>query len=880
MRLIKPFFALSSVLVLIFSPISFSNIVTYSQTSEDEEISGYQEWTQDRTVSGNVKINSGATLVVKNGVTITFDRAYVNIEGTMVVSGTVKNPVTLKKADRWNYYMKVGSNGRLIIRNTDISGSGFGPNTVYDNKSIFNKALANPYVLGGINVGNGWLDVESSSFHDNNIAIVVDNTNVERVKVNRSKFFNNKNYDVYYSGLNAAGLDFKYNWWGSPDGPDDYKFEQIINTDNWLDQENFQDPVVIIPGIMGSMDFMGEKKLDPIFRTYAKLENTFEKNGYIKGKSFFIFPYEWRNSNIDNAVLLKQKINEIKQLRNWPKVDIVAHSMGGLLTREYIESGNYQNDIDQLVTLGTPQTGSPEDYLAWEGGKIATSKFNIIDMFVEDIFKAEANEKGFPDIFNYIHNRPINSVEELLPNYSYLFDVEDNNLRIYPQNYPENTFLDNLNSEANLSKLNYVEFDNIIGNLDDPESTISQINVIESSKKPLWNDGYPENFDSLFGDHGLEYGEGDGTVPFESANALKADEKVTLDAQHRELASEGADIAFDLLNNKQPEHQSNLKIIRNILVFFVFSPIDIQVIAPPDENGVRKRVGKDFDHPGKILDEIEGAYYTGYDGIDSEFLTIPDPIDGEYTIKTQGTENDVYKIEATKIVEDETTREVAESTGIINGTAILGEIKDRYIEVRGGEVISEKSDTLPPIITLTSPENKDYLNSRTVSVTSSVTDDVSAPENIIQKIFLDGIEIGSLQIDLALQKLGEHSVKVTAEDEAGNKSDKMVEFTVSTDIDAIMANVSHYYDLKLIRNKSTKNILEARLRVMQNLSNNMLMIQNNPWIPQKTRAILAENFQKIINFQIDQIIQVIQKNANILQPAEHLLIESLDSIKL
>ena len=32
--------------------------------------------------------------------------------------------------------------------------------------------------------------------------------------------------------------------------------------------------------------------------------------------------------------------------------------MGGLLAREYIESDYYEDDIDQLITIGTPHLGS------------------------------------------------------------------------------------------------------------------------------------------------------------------------------------------------------------------------------------------------------------------------------------------------------------------------------------------------------------------------------------------------------------------------------------------------------------------------------------------------------------------------------------------
>lgn len=40
------------------------------------------------------------------------------------------------------------------------------------------------------------------------------------------------------------------------------------------------------------------------------------------------------------------------------KVDIVGHSMGGLLTRGYLQSADYRDDIHRLITLNTPHSGS------------------------------------------------------------------------------------------------------------------------------------------------------------------------------------------------------------------------------------------------------------------------------------------------------------------------------------------------------------------------------------------------------------------------------------------------------------------------------------------------------------------------------------------
>ena len=48
-------------------------------------------------------------------------------------------------------------------------------------------------------------------------------------------------------------------------------------------------------------------------------------------------------------------------------------------------------------------------------------------------------------------------------------------------------------------------------------------------------------------------------------------------------------------------------------------------------------MGKNFE-TGEEYNEIEGAFYSGFD-TDDEYITIPDPLDGEYKFEIQGTGN-------------------------------------------------------------------------------------------------------------------------------------------------------------------------------------------------------------------------------------------------
>ena len=92
-------------------------------------------------------------------------------------------------------------------------------------------------------------------------------------------------------------------------------------------------------------------------------------------------PWDWRLTPQHAAgKYLKPKIDEVVAKCGTAKVHIVAHSMGGLVARAYIQSVAvkdplspgpqiaYGNDIDKLIMLGTPNGGSVNPYWMVEGG--------------------------------------------------------------------------------------------------------------------------------------------------------------------------------------------------------------------------------------------------------------------------------------------------------------------------------------------------------------------------------------------------------------------------------------------------------------------------------------------------------------------------------
>ncbi|MBU1000868.1 alpha/beta hydrolase [Patescibacteria group bacterium] len=86
---------------------------------------------------------------------------------------------------------------------------------------------------------------------------------------------------------------------------------------------------------------------------------TSDEVDYTLNQNFFVFPYDWRKDIATTKDLLDQKIQEIKTQTGAQKVDIVAHSMGGLVARNYIADAAEAQNVRKLFTLGTPHLGSP-----------------------------------------------------------------------------------------------------------------------------------------------------------------------------------------------------------------------------------------------------------------------------------------------------------------------------------------------------------------------------------------------------------------------------------------------------------------------------------------------------------------------------------------
>lgn len=195
--------------------------------------------------------------------------------------------------------------------------------------------------------------------------------------------------------------------------------------------------VILVPGIMGSTLKDGDNVIWPgnpleilfpykhmdallkpdlvasdvirsvsISNQYQHLIDSLAGAGFTEGPAgnLKVFPYDWRKDNELAADLLAVCIDEFReQLGTGFFITLLAHSMGGLVCRCYLESGKYSersgfSGIDYLITMGTPHLGAPMALAA----AIGREKRLFLSA---DQVKTLANDPLFPSLYQLLPPR-------------------------------------------------------------------------------------------------------------------------------------------------------------------------------------------------------------------------------------------------------------------------------------------------------------------------------------------------------------------------------------------------------------------------------------------------------------------------------------------
>ena len=209
---------------------------------------------------------------------------------------------------------------------------------------------------------------------------------------------------------------------------------QLVNTrtDNsvWFNLKRDKDDDVRLPitspilsrnrdGLRAT-DIIREVKLPvlPDVEVYQSLLDALKEKGYTEATwskpqaadVFYVFPYDWRRDNVENARLLISTIDAAKRSLRRPdlKFDVIAHSMGGLIARyaamygrSDLPTGNTRHrpnwtgakHFNKIMMFGTPNEGSFSAFEVLHEGYalVAGRRLPLIDDFrPEDVFTSPA----------------------------------------------------------------------------------------------------------------------------------------------------------------------------------------------------------------------------------------------------------------------------------------------------------------------------------------------------------------------------------------------------------------------------------------------------------------------------------------------------------
>lgn len=143
-------------------------------------------------------------------------------------------------------------------------------------------------------------------------------------------------------------------------------------------------------GLIREVSYLGVYKQE----VYAGFIDRLVDEGYREGEDLFLFDYDWRLSVFDNARLLAEFIE--REVPAAEQVDLVAHSMGGLISRIYILEQGGDQRVVRLITAGTPLRGSVEVFGLLEHG------WGKANLFMGGIEGFRRTMLTFPSTFDLI----------------------------------------------------------------------------------------------------------------------------------------------------------------------------------------------------------------------------------------------------------------------------------------------------------------------------------------------------------------------------------------------------------------------------------------------------------------------------------------------
>lgn len=618
------------------------------------------------------KVSSGYGLEIFNESSIVSDS--LDIDGVKNNESVIlfnNSSLYSKKANIKNgqYGVVLFNGGNLDLSNGEISGFEYSAVEVYGSNEPYRKNQ----------ISFDLMDIKASD-----IGLGVYTNNSEFI-LKRISVYDNVSFGALV--FSSEILDFANVWWGdktgplneieNPEGKGNAIYGDVLFIPFLKSKPIKNVPLIIIPGITGSylyknyddekeiwpnvnkiilpfgdtylndlaLDSSGKENKDFPMRVGDIIRNArldtllvkqdshifdyfidyFLNNGYEEGKDLFVFPYDWRFSNVDTAMLLNDKINQIIASTGVEKVDIASHSMGGIVTKTFIRDFGNQK-LNKVVFMGTPHLGAPKGAKALLYGDDLGIKKGIYPVLNSNRIKFIS--QNMPAIYELIPSRKYFSVGngylKILGGDIDFMNYEESVNFLFSKeiNQPLYTKADVLHSSIDDIDFGDIDVSNVSGC---GGGTIARLDIIP--EKNIGPFKFKEDFD-------LSFTNGDTTVPLVSANGVDVSDKYFVNnISHGEMPSSGSipELAYKIIKDEDTSTFSKDDSVCTPIegdILSKHSPIDLHIY---DEN--ENHAGPD--EYGNIENSIPGVVYELIE--DKAFVYLPKG--KNYRIEGDATDN-------------------------------------------------------------------------------------------------------------------------------------------------------------------------------------------------------------------------------------------------
>lgn len=846
----------------------------------------------------DVNIYNGAVLTIEPGTVIKLKDGILDIHnGQIIANGTETDKILITSENGANQYGRivVYPAGKLNFSYAQMErGGSYDSDIVCDDYDLMINCYTEEYYYGAIVNKGGIINISDSVITNNKVGL---ENQSGSLTIHNSKIYNNVGYGLVND--NAEQVDATDNWWGDDTGPyhetahpfgmgNNIKGDILF--DPWTGQVKKKTPVIIVPGISSSylnknepeqpevwlnLDRMMSSRSDEqlydlsmnssgwpdenliptnilkkIFTNdyFQGLIDELKNNGYEENKDLFVFPYDWRyfiewsSDEGDPFPLvksLKEKIEEVKAQTGSEKVDLIAHSMGGLVVKDYLFE-NSSSSVNSFIDIATPHLGSPEAF------KILNYGDNLDIWFLNtDVIKSISQ------------NMP--SIYQLLPSRGY-FDPADNDYAYYIYDMHD---LDNNGVKGRLDYDQSVEFmkntgrnnyllgfndslHSILDNYSPQAEGVKTYNIIGCGQPTLGQIFALNKEKSGGNEYGLKYINGDGTVPLRSAETFSAAKTYYANGtEHAYLPSvngikqlvasilKGEESSFDFSSHNNIREDKNNCSFSGTQISF-HSPITLHVY---DENN--NHLGPNAN--GDIAMGIAGAQYDDLEG--NKFVFLPKghiyritgqaTATGTFNARIQDVNNGAYNqtvyFNEVPLASINTKIELHIQDSQSDYVMAVDQSGDGSFEktISPSSILNkdEASDLESPAteITVSGQKENDNIFSSAVAISLTAIDNINGSGILKTEYSLDdGLNWNIYNALIVISKKGDQTILYKSTDRTGNvETAKEYKFKIIATIDSTINNIKKNYENGNIKNRIIRDWLIRQLEWIKQFNNEL-----------------------------------------------------------